>query len=134
MAKKKEKKYDLTPNVTGLIKPKESDEYIVNVDGGLGINHEYTISVLETVSGTLYTISYSENSCWSEHIQGEIFSQILNTQENYEFLKGSFPSSNCDYNDMFVYMLFFRLISKLESKPQFTYEVFKKQPLIKDNF
>lgn len=125
---KKKKSYKLVPLEW------DGKVYHVLTDSGDGYRHEYTIKVLEVESGTLYSMEYSDNTTWSEEQRGVNILHLLNTGNGYEWVDTDFPGSNIEYDEFYVYSVFFRVIQELESHHTFSTKVVEIKELTKFNF
>lgn len=127
MVKKKDKKkYDLTPLA-------KSTEYYVMFDSGYGKEHEYTIKVTDTVSGTLYSVNHSDCSMWGEELKGKKSIELLNTGDGFAVINKFMSKSFIDYSNMFLYTVLLKTIEKIESYNRYSFSVVKVEELMNDS-
>ena len=130
MGKKNKIEYSLLPaNVID-----DTRVFHVLADSGDGYQHEYTIKVLEVESGTLYMMEYSNSNTWSEEQRGVNIFHLLNTGDGYKWIDTDPMSSTVEYDDFYMYSVFFKVIQKLESHDRFSTKVIEIKELMKFKF
>lgn len=110
------------------------NEYHVHCDSGDGYQHEYTIKVSGSDSGTFYSMAYSDSNTWSEETKGDTIFTILNDGNGYKWMHTTLMSFYIDYLVFHQYSIFFRVIQQLESDPKFSIKVLKINELTNFNF
>lgn len=108
--------------------------YHVMADSGDGYQHEYTIKVLDVESGTLYSMAYSDGITWSVELRGVNIFHLLNTGDGYKWIDTDPMGSTIQYDEFYVYSVFFRLIQELESHDRFSTKIMKIKELTKFNY
>ena len=106
----------------------------VLADDGDGYGHEYTIKVLEAESGILYSMQYSDNVTWSAELRGVNIFHLLNTGDGYEWINTEPMRSNVQYDEFYLYSVFFRLIQDVESHSRFSTKILEIKEVTTFNY
>lgn len=125
---KKKKAYKLIPLED------EGKTYYVYADSGYGYEHEYTIKELDVESGTLYSMEYSNSMTWSEEQRGVNIFHLLNNGDGYQWIDTNPMNSTIEYDEFYMYSVFFRIIQELESNDRFSTKIMEIKELATFNF
>lgn len=130
MGKKNKSGYSLIP--AGSVD--DTKMYHVLANDGDGYGHEYTIKVLDVESGTLYMMEYSNNITWPKELHGVNIFHLLNTGDGYQWIDGNRMGSTVQYDEFYLYSVFFRVIQELESHDRFSTKIVEIKELTKFNY
>ena len=130
MGKKTKLQYSLIP--AGSVD--DTKIYYVLSDSGDGYQHEYTIKVLDVESGTLYMMQYSNSPTWSDELHGVNIFHLLNTGDGYQWIDTDPMGSTIQYDEFYVYSVFFRLIQELESHSRYNTKILEVSELTNFNY
>ena len=128
--KNKEVEYSLMP-VNSIDDVKV---FHVLADSGDGYVHEYTIKTLDVESGILYTMQYSDNVTWSAELRGVNIFHLLNTGDCYEWINIEPMLSSMQYDEFYLYSVFFRLIQELESHSRYNTKILEIKEITTFNY
>lgn len=106
----------------------------VLADSGDGYQHEYTIKALEVESGTLYSMQYSDNVTWSSELRNVNIFHLLNTGDGYEWINTEPMRGTVQYDEFYLYSVFFRVIQDVESYDRFTTKVLEIKEVTTFNY
>jgi hypothetical protein len=106
----------------------------VLADSGDGYQHDYTIKALEVESGTLYSMQYSDHITWSSELRNVNIFHLLNTGDGYEWINTKPMRSTVQYDEFYLYSVFFRLIQDVESHDRFSTKILEIKELTKFNY
>lgn len=130
MGKKTKPEYSLIP--AGSVD--DIKMYHVLADDGDGYGHEYTIKVLDVESGTLYMMEYSNSITWSDELRGVNIFHLLNTGDGYQWIDTDPMDSTIQYDEFYLYSVFFRVIQELESHSRYNTKIVEIKELTKFNY
>ena len=108
--------------------------YHVMADSGDGYQHEYTIKVLDVESGTLYSMAYSDSIAWSQELRGVSVFHLLNTGDGYEWIDTNPMHGTVQYDEFYLYSVFFRVIQELESHSRYNTKILEVSELTSFNY
>jgi hypothetical protein len=128
--KTKEIEYSLVP-VNSI---DDARTFHVLEDSGDGYQHEYVIKVLDVESGTLYSMQYSDNVTWAEELRGVNIFHLLNTGDGYEWIHTKPMGSSVQYDEFYLYSVFFRLIQDIESDDRFSTKIIEIKEVATFNY
>lgn len=127
------KKRKKVPKITILMGA--TREFHIHVDSGEnGYQHEYTVKVQDSESGTFYSMEYSNSDVWSEELREVNIFHLENNGNGYEWIDTDPMGNYVDYDEFFRYTLFMRVIQYVESNAKFSTKILEINEVETFNF